>query len=415
MQNEIVFEALCAEVLEELQNLGLGKYSIRNYYYEGMWPMIKDLRTQGKTLYDPVFVETFASKTQQQYLDGIVSIHIRNHVRKTAELLNEYIQTGQVTWHHTKPAPTILLSPYYESLLKAFREYEQSRGAYGDKTLRANIGICRTFFSYLQKKDYNSVDSIALKTISDYLVCIAPEHKSSMDSVQCALRYLCEFLLERKACIDFRPVLTDRPAPRKKLHPAFSKDEVQTILASAQSSEVLSLRDTAVFMIASSVGMRAVDIANLKLCDIVWENHIIRFTQSKTGVEITLPLEPAVGNAIANYILQERPSTKSDALFIRSRAPYNAMTATALGDRLRKHMYASNIDRTPGDGKGFHSFRRYVASSMIDSEVPVDTVKEVLGHTRIDSMKPYIRISRNKLACCALDLTGITVTREELL
>ena len=39
--SEIVFEVLCAEVLEALRGLGLGKFSIRNYYYEGMWPIIK--------------------------------------------------------------------------------------------------------------------------------------------------------------------------------------------------------------------------------------------------------------------------------------------------------------------------------------------------------------------------------------
>ena len=33
--SEIVFEVLCAEVLEALRGLGLGKFSIRNYYYEG--------------------------------------------------------------------------------------------------------------------------------------------------------------------------------------------------------------------------------------------------------------------------------------------------------------------------------------------------------------------------------------------
>ena len=39
--SEIVFEVLCAEVLEALRGLGLGKFSIRNYYYEGMRPIIK--------------------------------------------------------------------------------------------------------------------------------------------------------------------------------------------------------------------------------------------------------------------------------------------------------------------------------------------------------------------------------------
>ena len=52
---------------------------------------------------------------------------------------------------------------------------------------------------------------------------------------------------------------------------------------------------------------------------------------------------------------------------------------------------------------------------MINHEVPVDTVREILGHTQMDSMKSYMRISRNKLAMCALGLNGIEVRREDLL
>ena len=42
-------------------------------------------------------------------------------------------------------------------------------------------------------------------------------------------------------------------------------------------------------------------------------------------------------------------------------------------------MKLTDIEYIPGNGKGFHSFRRYVASSMINNEVPVDTVKRNSG------------------------------------
>lgn len=415
MQTEIVFETLCSEVLQALRNTGLGDHSIQKYYYEGMWPIIKAYRAEGKIVYDPVFVNQFVENIQQAYLEGNVSPYIRMRVRKVASLFEEYIQTRDITWQRIKPAPSIQLTLYYQNLLDEFGAYEQGRNAYGEKSLSLVLGICRKFFDYLERYGHQTVTTISLKNVSEFLVYIAPNHPASMDRVQCALRYLCEFLLQKGIGIDFRPALTAMPSSRRKLRPSFSESEVRTILTSAQSGTALPLRDTAVFMIASSLGIRAVDVANLKLSDIKWENHEIRFTQSKTGVEVTLPLEPVVGNAIANYILHERPATQCNALFVRARAPHNAMTGTALGDRLRKHMRLTDIDYTPGTGKGFHSFRRYIASAMIDNEVPVDTVKEVLGHTQIDSMKPYIRISKNKLALCALNFEGIAIAQEELL
>lgn len=48
MSDEIVFDVLCTKVLDALRALGLGKFSIRNYYYyEGMWPIIKVYRSEG--------------------------------------------------------------------------------------------------------------------------------------------------------------------------------------------------------------------------------------------------------------------------------------------------------------------------------------------------------------------------------
>ena len=46
MSDEIVFDVLCTKVLDALRALGLGKFSIRNYYYEGMWPIIKAYRSE---------------------------------------------------------------------------------------------------------------------------------------------------------------------------------------------------------------------------------------------------------------------------------------------------------------------------------------------------------------------------------
>ena len=51
MSDEIVFDVLCTKVLDALRTLGLGKFSIRNYYYEGMWPIIKVYRSEGVIFY----------------------------------------------------------------------------------------------------------------------------------------------------------------------------------------------------------------------------------------------------------------------------------------------------------------------------------------------------------------------------
>lgn len=156
-QTEIVFETLCSEVLQALRNTGLGDHSIQNYYYEGMWPIIKAYRAEGKILYDPVFVNQFVENIQQAYLEGNVSPYIRMRVRKVASLFEEYIQTGDITWQRIKPAPSIQLTLYYQNLLDEFGAYEQGRNAYGEKSLSLVLGICRKFFDYLERYGHQTV------------------------------------------------------------------------------------------------------------------------------------------------------------------------------------------------------------------------------------------------------------------
>lgn len=415
MQNEIELKCLCDELLDVLREMGLEKYSLRNYYYEGMWPLIKAYRNAGKELYDPVFTNEVVLCIQKQFQEGLVSNHINMRVRKVAAMMEEYSLNHCIVWHRLKPSPAIQLSAYYEDTLHSFKVWVEKQNIRTSKGIQSFIGIARRFLNYLEMNGHSSIETISLKSISDFLLFVAPQHKGSMNLVQSALRNLCEYLLECKDCIDFRPALTARPAQRKKLMPVFSPQEVAAITDSAIKNSGLSKRDTAVFAIAQSVGLRAVDIVNLKLINIAWNNHEIRFIQHKTGVELVLPLEPAVGNAIADYILNERPKTQSEFLFVRARFPYGAMTPGAVGDRLRVHMRQAEMNYIPGCHKGFHSFRRYVATQMIDSGVAIDTVKEVLGHTQIDSMKPYVRVSKKRLLVCALGLDGIEVTQEALL
>ena len=363
MSDEIVFDVLCTKVLDALRALGLGKFSIRNYYYEGMWPIIKVYRSEGVIFYSAAFTNEIVNRFHLDHENGLVADRIWAKVRKASILFEEYVQTGKIVWKRVRPDPKISLAPYYHELLRRFCQHEANTRAIGFDSLRDEENVCRKFFAYLDASGCHTCQDINLVNVNAFLLFIASQRKSSMDRVCNTLKHLSAYLVSIQNCCDFSAALTTRPAPRKKLRPAFSAKEVHTVVDAAAKNPSLSLRDTAMFAVAASLGLRAGDIVRL----------------------------------------------------VRSRIPFDFMTSTAAGDRLRKYMKLSDVEYTPGDGKGFHSFRRYVASSMINQEVPIDTVKEILGHTQIGSMKAYMRISRDKLAMCALGLDGIEVVQEALL
>ena len=107
MQKEIELKCLCDGLLDALREMGLGKYSLRNYYYEGMWPLIKAYRKAGKELYDPVFTNEVVLGIQKQFQEGLIGNHISMHVRKMAALMEEYSLNRCIVWHRIKPCPAI--------------------------------------------------------------------------------------------------------------------------------------------------------------------------------------------------------------------------------------------------------------------------------------------------------------------
>lgn len=78
-------------------------------------------------------------------------------------------------------------------------------------------------------------------------------------------------------------------------------------------------------------------------------------------------------------------------------------------------MDAVGVSHKLGERKGFHSFRRSLGTWMLENEVPLDTIKEVLGHSHMNSSRPYLSTNLEKLKNCSLSLDGIEVTRKELM
>jgi len=72
-------------------------------------------------------------------------------------------------------------------------------------------------------------------------------------------------------------------------------------------------------MLATRNGLRAGDILNLKLSDIDWKNAEASIMQKKTGAFVTLPLAEETLSAIADYILQARPPSGLQYIFLKSR------------------------------------------------------------------------------------------------
>jgi integrase len=66
-------------------------------------------------------------------------------------------------------------------------------------------------------------------------------------------------------------------------------------------------------------------------------------------------------------------------------------------------MYHAKID-TAIPRRGTHSFRRAFGTRLLEAEVPIELLSQLLGHSHIDSARPYLSASEQELKDCALGL-----------
>lgn len=410
MIKERPIEQLFQELFQALRAWGMSDYSVRDYHYEGTRQICIYYEDAGKTIYDAEFTASIVADLKRKYADGIVSECIYKSVRKVAELLKNHDGSNFVWKRRSSGAKIVVKTEYFCKILESYRNEECRMGLRATVTVNNDITHIRHFFRWLEHNSIETLEELALKDVGDFLTFYGEENPGSTGEMLGSLRKLCAFIKRQSIDgTDFSPALIARPAKCSKLMPVFNRTEADEILSAVDRTTSLGKRDYAILIIARELGVRSCDIANLRLEDIHWENDEIRFVQTKTRAELVLPLEPVVGNAIAKYILEGRPKTDSSHIFVRSRAPHVKMAS--LSDIVKKYAPRGKFEKL----SGFHSFRRGLASQMLNAGIAADTVKGVLGHTKIDSLKPYARVSDIRLKSCALGLSGIETTREALL
>lgn len=182
-------------------------------------------------------------------------------------------------------------------------------------------------------------------------------------------------------------------------------EQIAAVLELAgQDSSPLGLRDHAILQLLANYGFRSGEVGRLQIEDINWRADTIRVQRSKSNATDVLPLMEPVGEAILRYLRDGRPDTDVRTIFVRSRAPYQAMTASGLYGVVKRRLAAAGIELA--GKRGPHIFRHARAVSMLRASTPRKIIGDVLGHRSPESTAPYLKLATEDLRSIAIDLPG---------
>jgi site-specific recombinase XerD len=178
-----------------------------------------------------------------------------------------------------------------------------------------------------------------------------------------------------------------------------SPNDLTRLLAAFDRGTPRSCRDYAMAMCLVTWGLRASEVAGLRLTDIDWRLSTVTIRATKTHRARMMPLTPTVGEAVARY-LRVRPATTSDHVFVR----IGVLDGEALGPSVVRSAMRLGYRRAglPASFSGTHRLRHTAATRLVNAGASIKEVADVLGHASLDTTAVYAKVDLRRLRQVAM-------------
>lgn len=185
---------------------------------------------------------------------------------------------------------------------------------------------------------------------------------------------------------------------------ALRPDEIDRLLKSFNSSVPSPLRGYAIVRCALDLGLRSGEVTNLQLANIDWNAGTVTLKHTKSLRVDVLPLPAATGQALADYVLHERPKTANPAVFVRVLPPRDKpLSAHGIRSVIKKAFHRIGLDH----GRT-HALRHTTACQLLDHGSSLKEVADVLRHRSLNTSLIYAKLDTPRLAAVALAWPGST-------
>jgi integrase/recombinase XerD len=208
-------------------------------------------------------------------------------------------------------------------------------------------------------------------------------------------------------------ILTDSPMRRiptpKQVDPGidpFTDAELEAILNAASESRC-KLRDVALIRFLDDTGIRASELADLRVSDLRMTERTAQVRNGKGGKPRTISFGAGTAQALWRYLRDEQRKP-AEPLFTSSRTggPMNRSSLLQVCRRLGKEAKVENVHP--------HRFRHDAAVRLLRNGAHVFGVMSLLGHTRVATTQIYVKLAEadiSKLHANASPIDNLLTTR----
>ena len=300
-----------------------------------------------------------------------------------------------------------ILKSNFKFLLTEYLKYIKELDL-ANSTIYQREYIATLFLYYLQLKEINEISIFSREDIINFLENFREYSRFTKKDYLTTLKLFLKFLYSKEHINEpFHLKLPKLNIPlQSKIPSVWNKEDIEKILKSIDRNIAIGKRDYAILLLIIRLGLRKIDVINLKFKDINWSNKTINITQQKTHVTITLPLLEDIGWAIIDYVKNGRPRSNISNIFLTHNKNISSFSQSHgnFYAIITKYMKKANIPINKDKKNGVHSLRHTLASEMLKKSTPIETISSVLGHVNSNTTSIYLKIDIEKLRECVLEV-----------
>lgn len=273
------------------------------------------------------------------------------------------------------------------------------------ETMRGKRVTITSLCNYLGDLGVTSFQDCCPQNVTGFMDSLSELSSSTKSGKLFILRHFFNYLYDEK-CIIFSgkelfPVIVSNK--RERILSFYSEAEIKKLISYVSNHTAKGKRDLLIVLLAAELGIRSGDICRLKISDIHWERNTIEFIQFKTNVFNQLPLLENIKFALIDYLKNARPTCESNLLFVGIKNNYQMIGASQMYSVVSKYFTLAGIDISKRK-HGPHALRHSLASNLLMNNTPMHVIKDVLGHTNLNTTRVYLNIDFNTLLNFALEV-----------
>jgi len=280
--------------------------------------------------------------------------------------------------------------------VKSFLNYLTVEAGLSDNTVLAYGRDLKEFLAYCKTRSVERLQQVQPVIIREHMRILTQEQKSegSVKRTLVAIRMFLRFAKITGLIEDDFSGILEGPKLWQRLPTVCSKEQVLDLLNAPDPDEPFYLRDKAMLELLYATGVRAGELAGLKISDLNLKIGYLRCL-GKGSKERVIPIGKVAVAATVEYLTKLRPGLNKPfsgdfLLLSRTGRPMSRIEVWRL---VKKYAARAGMP----NNLTAHTLRHCFATHLLRGGADLRTVQELLGHVDIAPTQIYTHVDQERL------------------